>query len=190
MWIYSVLKHESHSVTAQFIESLFAFGFLPMITKPTRITAHSATLTENIFTNNTTVSSTNGLIMSDISQITYWSFQLFLMITCVKIATALLLGSYEWMCKGSNLINTKSLMVNVALTLILTGVHLTRLDGWWSLMFGCIIFFTNSQQVVKKWTKNQCRKLKIFPFFFDPWDTEFPQPAAVKVCKFMLLFKD
>ena len=39
-----LLKHESHSITAQFIESLFAFGFLPMITKPTRITAHSATL--------------------------------------------------------------------------------------------------------------------------------------------------
>ena len=55
-----LLKHECHSVTAQFIESLFAFGFLPMITKPTRITAHSATLIDNIFTNNTTVSSKSG----------------------------------------------------------------------------------------------------------------------------------
>ena len=62
-----LLKHECHSVTAQFIESLFAFGFLPMITKPTRITAHSATLIDNIFTNNTTVSSRSGLIISDIS---------------------------------------------------------------------------------------------------------------------------
>ena len=64
---FHLLKHESHSVTAQFIESLFAFGFLPMITKPTRITAHSATLIDNIFTNNTTVSSKSGLIISDIS---------------------------------------------------------------------------------------------------------------------------
>ena len=62
-----LLKHESHSVTAQFIESLFAFSFLPMITKPTRITAHSATLIDNIFTNNTTVSLKSGLIISDIS---------------------------------------------------------------------------------------------------------------------------
>ena len=62
-----LLKHESHSVTAQFIESLFAFSFLPMITKLTRIAAHSATLIDNIFTNNTTVSSKNGLIISDIS---------------------------------------------------------------------------------------------------------------------------
>ena len=57
-----LLKHESHSVTAQFIESLFAFGFLPMITKPTRITAHSATLIDNIFTNNTTISSKSGVV--------------------------------------------------------------------------------------------------------------------------------
>ena len=62
-----LLKHESHSVIAQFIESLFAFGFLPMITKPTRIKAHSATLIDNIFTNNTTISSKSGLIISDIS---------------------------------------------------------------------------------------------------------------------------
>ena len=62
-----LLKHESHSVTAQFIELLFAFSFLPMITKPTQITAHSATLIDNIFMNNTTVSSKNGLIISDIS---------------------------------------------------------------------------------------------------------------------------
>ena len=47
------------------IQSLLKF--LPMITKPTRITAHSATLIDNIFTNNTTVSSKSGLIISDIS---------------------------------------------------------------------------------------------------------------------------
>ena len=62
-----LLKHESHSITAQFLEALFSYGCLPMITKPTRITAHSATLIDNIFTNNTKVSSKNGLIVSDIS---------------------------------------------------------------------------------------------------------------------------
>ena len=50
-----LLKHESHSVTAQFVESLFAFNFLSMITQPTRITS------------NTAVSSKNGVIISDIS---------------------------------------------------------------------------------------------------------------------------
>ena len=48
-----LLKHESHLVTAQFNESLFTLSFLPMITKPIRITAHSAMLIDNIFTNNT-----------------------------------------------------------------------------------------------------------------------------------------
>ena len=38
-----------------------------MITKPTRISAHSATRIDNIFTNNTTVSSKKGLIVSGIS---------------------------------------------------------------------------------------------------------------------------
>ena len=38
-----------------------------MITKSTRITAHSATLIDNICTNNTTMSSKSGLIISDIS---------------------------------------------------------------------------------------------------------------------------
>ena len=38
-----------------------------MITKPTRITTHSATLIDNIFTNNTDVPSKNGSIISDLS---------------------------------------------------------------------------------------------------------------------------
>jgi len=32
-----LLKHESHTITTQKIELLFAFGFQPMITKPTKI---------------------------------------------------------------------------------------------------------------------------------------------------------
>ena len=43
------------------------YGLVPLITKPTRITAHSATLIDNIFTNNTNVLSKNGLIISDLS---------------------------------------------------------------------------------------------------------------------------
>ena len=48
-----LMKHETHSITAQFLEALYSYGLIPMITKPTRITAHSATLIDNIFTNNT-----------------------------------------------------------------------------------------------------------------------------------------
>ena len=59
-----LMKHETHSITAQFLEALYSYGLIPMITKPTRVTAHSAT---HIFANNTDVPSKNGLIISDLS---------------------------------------------------------------------------------------------------------------------------
>ena len=62
-----LMKHETHSITAQFFEVTFSYGLIPLITKPTRITAHSVTLIDNIFTNNTNVLSKNGLIISDLS---------------------------------------------------------------------------------------------------------------------------
>jgi hypothetical protein len=53
----------------QFTEQLFTSSYYPLITKPTRITAHTATLIDNIFTNNieNIDSSLNGIIFSDIS---------------------------------------------------------------------------------------------------------------------------
>lgn len=62
-----LMKHETHSITAQFFEVIFSYGLVPLITKPTRITAQSATLIDNIFTNNNNVLSKNGLIISDLS---------------------------------------------------------------------------------------------------------------------------
>ena len=62
-----LMKHETHSITAQLVEAIFSYGLVPLITKPTRTTAHSATLIDNIFTNNTNVLSKNGLIISDLS---------------------------------------------------------------------------------------------------------------------------
>jgi hypothetical protein len=41
--------------------------FFPLITLPTRITAHTATVIDNIFTNNSDNHSLNGLFPSDIS---------------------------------------------------------------------------------------------------------------------------
>ena len=37
--------------TQEFIDSLLSYGFYQFISKPTRITSHSATLIDNIFTN-------------------------------------------------------------------------------------------------------------------------------------------
>ena len=41
--------------------------FIPIITRPTRLTAHTATLIDNIFTNCLTQNITNGIIINDIS---------------------------------------------------------------------------------------------------------------------------
>jgi endonuclease/exonuclease/phosphatase family metal-dependent hydrolase len=64
-----LLKSESCDYASQFVEQLFTSSFLPLITKPTRITQHAATLIDNIFTNSlekVNISS-NGIIFSDIS---------------------------------------------------------------------------------------------------------------------------
>ena len=64
-----LLKQESCGYTNRVTEQLFTSSYFPLITKPTKITHHAATLIDNIFTNNTEKidSSINGIIFSDIS---------------------------------------------------------------------------------------------------------------------------
>jgi hypothetical protein len=64
-----VLISETCDYTNRFIEQLFTSSFFPLITKPTRITAHTATLIDNIYTSNTEKinNSMNGIIFTDIS---------------------------------------------------------------------------------------------------------------------------
>ena len=58
---------DEHAVTQEFIDSLFSYMLIPIITRPTRLTAHTATLIDNIFTNCLTQIITNGIIINDIS---------------------------------------------------------------------------------------------------------------------------
>ena len=46
---------------------MFSLGLYPLIDKPTRITAYSATLIDNIFTNELGSTISSGLIINDIS---------------------------------------------------------------------------------------------------------------------------
>ena len=46
-----ILHYSEHALTQEFVESLFSHMLFPLITKPTRITANLAALTDNIFTN-------------------------------------------------------------------------------------------------------------------------------------------
>ncbi len=49
-----LLKSESCDFANKFTEQLFTSSFYPLITKPTRITSHTATLIDNIFTTRNT----------------------------------------------------------------------------------------------------------------------------------------
>ena len=64
-----LLQSETCDIANKFSEQLFTSCFYPIITKPTRITEHTATLIDNIFTNNIEKldSCVNGILFSDIS---------------------------------------------------------------------------------------------------------------------------
>jgi len=63
-----MLKINTHYTTKLFVDTMFAYGLTPHITKPTRITEHSATLIDNIFSNNiTNENSESGIIVTDVA---------------------------------------------------------------------------------------------------------------------------
>ena len=62
-----LLHYNHHVLTQEFVDNLFSHMFFPLITKPTRLTSHSATLLDNIFTNNPTRKILNGILLNDIS---------------------------------------------------------------------------------------------------------------------------
>jgi hypothetical protein len=64
-----LLKSEEHAETSNFIDILYSNYMVPLITRPTRITQCTATLIDNIYTNNFTDGHnlTQGLLFSDIS---------------------------------------------------------------------------------------------------------------------------
>ena len=65
----NLLNCEKHDPTEQFFDVITSNGFLPIITRPTRLSATSATLIDNIFTDNILDASTSfqGLFVTDLS---------------------------------------------------------------------------------------------------------------------------
>ena len=64
----NLLCADDHIATSNFVDHMYTHSYVPLITKPSRITAQSATLIDNIFTNaihdNAIV---QGLLYTDIS---------------------------------------------------------------------------------------------------------------------------
>ena len=65
----NILNFATHSATADFVDSMYSYGFFPLINWPTRITTSSATIIDNIFTNNLfhAGASCQGILVTDIS---------------------------------------------------------------------------------------------------------------------------
>ena len=68
-WNVNLLNYDCHVPTTNVIDMFYSHGFMPLINRPTRISEHSATIIDNIFTNNHTdlLNSYHGILISDIS---------------------------------------------------------------------------------------------------------------------------
>ena len=62
-----LLRYADHEPTQKFVDCLFSQMFVPLIDRPTHITAHSATLIDNIFTNHFPPRVLKGIVINDIS---------------------------------------------------------------------------------------------------------------------------
>jgi hypothetical protein len=60
-------KFTSHSSTEKYLNMLYAYNFLPIITKPTRLTDHTKTLIDHIYTNAYSDQISSGILLYDIS---------------------------------------------------------------------------------------------------------------------------
>ena len=63
----NLINFQTHNQTGEFLDDMYSNMFLPLITRPSRITSHSATLIDNIFCNSFDGDSRNGLLFTDIS---------------------------------------------------------------------------------------------------------------------------
>ena len=68
-WNMNLLSYDTHKYTTNCIDTLYSYGYSPLINRPTRITATTATIIDNIFTNNhaTLIDSCHGILVTDIS---------------------------------------------------------------------------------------------------------------------------
>ena len=62
-----LLSYESHRDTNEFINSMVSHCLLPHILQPARVTGHSTTVIDNIFTNATEFDTASGNILNQLA---------------------------------------------------------------------------------------------------------------------------
>ena len=62
-------NYETHELTVNFIDTIYSYAFVPLINRPTRVSKYSATLIDNILTNNhkASVQCCQGILVTNIS---------------------------------------------------------------------------------------------------------------------------
>ena len=65
----NLLWHNVHRQTKDFLDIMYSNGFIPLINRPTRVTAETATIIDHIYTNylNTTRMTAQGILVTDIT---------------------------------------------------------------------------------------------------------------------------
>ena len=62
-----LLKCGDHSKTNEYLDIVISHGYLPVITKPTKICSPSATLIDKIYTNDISSTYHSGIIITDVA---------------------------------------------------------------------------------------------------------------------------
>ena len=62
-----ILKHNTNHGTKYFLDTIYSLGLYPLIDRPSRITNHSSTLIDNIFTNAKEYTNVSGLLINYIT---------------------------------------------------------------------------------------------------------------------------
>jgi len=60
-----LLKYDINDKTTSYVDNIFSQGLIPLITKPTRLTHHSATIIDHLYTNDKSTDTMSGIIITD-----------------------------------------------------------------------------------------------------------------------------
>ena len=61
-----LLQYNHHRLTQEFVDTLISHAFISLFPNPTRLTSFSATLIDNIFTNNLSPNCLDGIVLNDL----------------------------------------------------------------------------------------------------------------------------
>ena len=64
-----LMRYSLHRKTSDFLDTMYANGFIPLINRPTRVTSQSATIIDHLYSNNLNVSNAmfQGILVTDIT---------------------------------------------------------------------------------------------------------------------------